>query len=178
MKLFTASGAVKGNAGPEQTPFHPQHCSVRTTSHFRGGVCQGPVLTMVKVLFLSYCSIAFTWCVVLAVLELCLTEVGLLSESCSSFDFVLHHSCCALLADSGQWALSKSLELKFSYCVFVLKVYARSKNCLFYYSQWYSPAQVPERLLGLYLANYFYLENYTYSSSVILSYQVWCFLFL
>lgn len=103
----------------------------------------------------AYCSTAFTWCVVLAVLELCLAELGLLSESCSSFGFVLHHSCCALLADSGQSALSKSLELKLSYCVFVLKVYARSKNCLFYYSEWYSPAQVPEGLLALYLSQLF-----------------------
>lgn len=101
------------------------------------------------------CSTAFTQCVDLAILESCLAEVGLLSKSYSSFGFVLHCRCCSLLADSGQSALSKSLELKFSHCVFVLKVYACSKNCLFYYSQWYSPAQVPEGLLALYLSQLF-----------------------
>lgn len=123
---------------------------MRTTIHFRSGVCQGPVPKEA-----TCCNIAFTRCVVLAVLELCLAEVGLLSKSYTSFCFVLHSTRCALLADSGQPALSKSLELKFSHCVFVLKVYACSKNFLFYYSQWYSPAQVPEGLLALYLSQLF-----------------------
>lgn len=81
------------------------HCTARTTSRVRAGVCHGPVLNVAEVLFLKQqcCSTAIAPCVVLAILELCLAEVGLVSETCCSFVFVLCHTCAfCLLIQSSQ----------------------------------------------------------------------------